>query len=205
LSLSLTYNSTTAQTVTLSANVTSPDGGKINEGTVTFTLQGTNLTAVADVTDNLATATLILPAGFTAGTYSLTASYADSTNVNGLINYTSSTSANTATLTVSSATVTTFALNTTAINSPDGKTAQSAALAANVTSANGSVNEGSVTFTLFNPNGTNLTATQSVSEGTATTTLTLPAPTSTPPAMPTATMSTACPISPPAAARPRSS
>ncbi len=176
-SVNATYNSTAAQTVTLSAAVGSADGSPVNEGSVTFGVPGTNLKQIVNVSDGTATATLPLPAGFAAGTYSLTANYTDPNNANGVPNYDSSNSANNAaTLTVHTAAAKVRALNTTAIHSADGTTAPTAALAANVASANGgTVNEGAVTFTFDNPNGPNPTVKANVSGGVAEATLQLPA------------------------------
>ncbi len=175
-SVSAVYNSTTAQTVTLTASVASNNNGAVNEGSVTFTVQGTNLTETVNVTDGTATATLMLPAGFAAGTYNLWVSYNDSNNVNGVVNYVPSISPGSATLTVSSAAVTTTASNVIANLSPDGKTAVSVVLSASVVRPlGGTVNQGSVTFTVLNPHGNNLKATEKVSDGKASATLNLPA------------------------------
>ncbi|HTU89427.1 MAG TPA: hypothetical protein VMF69_04960 [Gemmataceae bacterium] len=170
LSAGSNYNSTTPQTVALSAVVAAGNGEQVNEGTVTFTVDGTSLTAAGIVNDGTATATLTLPAGFAAGTYSFSAAYADTSN--GL--YAASASAADGTLTVNTATVTVSPLNiATAIQT--SRTTQSVTLAADVASANGdTVNEGTVAFTVIVPSGTNLTASGHVSEGTATATLTLP-------------------------------
>jgi hypothetical protein len=73
------------QTVFLNAHVTSTNGGPVSEGTVTFQL-GT-LTTSGPVSDGLGTAMLVLPAGFARGVYTVQATYADSTNVNGTTNY----------------------------------------------------------------------------------------------------------------------
>jgi hypothetical protein len=173
-----TYNSGAPQTVTLSAAITSANVGHVDEGFITFAVNGTNLSATGMVQNGIATATLTLPAGFAAGAYSLTASYADTNNTNDALNYNTSTSAS-GTLTVNAATVTTTPLNiATPISTSSGPhqpPGQAVTLVADVTSANGGiVNEGAVTFTVINPNGANLTATGEVSEGTATATLTLP-------------------------------
>jgi hypothetical protein len=166
LSASSTYNSSTPQTVTLSALVSS-GGHTVNEGSVTFAVAGTSLTATGFVNNGAATATLTLPAGFSAGNYSFSASYSDSNGA-----YGPSTAATNGTLLVNPATVTTTPLNiANTINSHP----QMVTLAANVSSANSStVNEGAVTFTLIDPNGSNLTAIGSVTNGTAAATLTLP-------------------------------
>jgi hypothetical protein len=171
--LSSTYNSTIAQKVTLSATVDSSTGGPVNEGIVTFTV-GT-LTATANVSAGKATTTLTIPAGFAAGSYTLNASYADNSNANGVVNYSAKTATNSGTLTVNTA-ATTTTLTSTAVSTYNSTTAQMVSLSATVNSGTGgTVNEGNVTFTLTNPNGTNLTATANVTAGKVTTTLTIPA------------------------------
>jgi hypothetical protein len=62
-SISSTYSGTTPQTVALSASVASTSS-TVNEGSVSFTVSGTNLTAAANVTNGTATATLTLLASF---------------------------------------------------------------------------------------------------------------------------------------------
>jgi hypothetical protein len=175
LSVSTIYHSSTEQTVTLTASVASSNNGTVNEGAVTFSVGGAKLTGTANVTDGTATTTVNLPAGFAAGSYPIRASYTDGNNANGIANYHSSDS-EAAALTVSSATVKVTAQNTTAVNSSDGKTAQYVNLSANVVRANGEpITEGKVTFTVFNPNGTKLTAAANVSAGAAGVKLNLPA------------------------------
>jgi hypothetical protein len=138
--LSVTFNSTTSQSLSLTANVTSSNGGTINEGNVTFTIG--SLTTTGQVTAGVATASLALPAGFAAGSYTFTAAYVDSTNANNAVNFNAS--AGTALLTVASASSTTTVGNlTTTFNSGT----QQVQLTANVTSpSGGTVNEGTVTF-----------------------------------------------------------
>jgi hypothetical protein len=170
-----TYNSATPQTVSLTATVISNNGGTVNEGAVTFTIAGTSLMASGNVINNVATATLALPAGFLAGSYALDASYADTLNVNGVVNYNAST-ATPGTLTVNAAATTTTIVKTPVTSTYNSGTAQTVTVDATVTSPNGGpVNEGNVTFTVVNPNGANVTATGAVTGGTATATLTLPA------------------------------
>src|SRR6185437_9177252 len=179
--VSSTYNDTTDQMVTLTASVASADGGTVNEGAVNFVVtnpNGTNLTTTANVSNDIATATLTVPVGFLVGSYAFNASYADTNNANNLINYAASSATAPGTLTV---TVNTIATTTT-ISSPSASsiynstTPQTVTLTADVASADGStVNEGAVHFVVTNPNGTNLTASGNVSNGTATATLTVPA------------------------------
>jgi hypothetical protein len=166
--VSSTFNSTTAQTVTLTANVSSPNGGSVNEGKVTFTVG--SLTASGNVSGGTATATLSVPPGFAAGAYSIAASYSDSNNANNVLNYTGSTATTSATLTVNAATTATSVQN---VSTTFNSGTQTVTLTASVTSSNGgTVNEGTVTFTV----GTLASVSGTVdSSGTATATLTLPA------------------------------
>jgi hypothetical protein len=167
--ISSTYNSTTPQMVTLTADVTSANGGTVNEGMVTFTV-GT-LTATANVSNGLATATLMLPAGFASGSYTINAAYADSTNANGVVNYNSSMATSPGTLKVNPAGTTILITSTTVNATYDIGAAQTISLSALVLSpTGGTVNEGMVTFHVGA-----LTATAPVLGGVAATTLTLPA------------------------------
>jgi hypothetical protein len=61
------------------------------------------LKATANVTGGIAATIVTLPAGFAAGHYTITARYADSTNANGVVNYSSSTASPNGTLTVTAA------------------------------------------------------------------------------------------------------
>ncbi|HZY87682.1 MAG TPA: MBG domain-containing protein [Gemmataceae bacterium] len=63
-----------AQKVTLQATVTG-DNGPLNVGSVTFTVPGIGTVTSSTVTGNLATATLTIPAGATAGAYQIQAQY----------------------------------------------------------------------------------------------------------------------------------
>ena len=75
-----TLFSTAAQSVTLTATVSSSNGGTVKEGNVTFTL-GTLPTVTGSVNaQGVATAPITLPASFAIGTYPLAAHYADTTN-----------------------------------------------------------------------------------------------------------------------------
>jgi hypothetical protein len=154
--------------VTLTGTVSSPTGGLVNEGTVTFTV-GNLPPVVATVNGQGAVqATINLPAGLAAGNYTINASYADTTNANGTVNFTPSTAIVPGTLTVGTASTTT-SVNALVIGfSTSG---QLATLTANVTNPNGgTVNEGTVTFTAA---GQTLTA--GVSGGIASAVLTIPA------------------------------
>jgi hypothetical protein len=178
-SVSTSFFGAVPHTVNLSATVASPTGGTVNEGNVTFDLTndftGANLSAVGAVHSGTATATLILTAGLAAGDFSnyfFTATYADTANANGIVNYSNSTAALPGTLTINTAATTTTLTSTSVSSTFNSTTPQlvtlSATVVSNVTGEN--VNEGVVTFFV----GT-LTATANVTEGEATTTLSLPA------------------------------
>lgn len=159
-SVAITY-STSSQIVSLNATVTSP-AGTVDEGTVTFTVNGTSITS-GPLSNGGASVTYTAPAGL--GTSEVKAVY----NPGPLF----TTSSGTATLTVSPASTTTTALDSTAtcafscIN-------PTAPLTATVTSPAGTVSVGSVTFTVTDPNSgaTIGTATGAVSNGQATANLT---------------------------------
>ncbi|MGA3133881.1 MAG: Ig-like domain repeat protein [Terracidiphilus sp.] len=163
--------SASSQQVTLSATVTST-AGTVDSGTITFTVLngGTPIgasTSPVSVSNGSASATYTLPGGTNAGTYTITASYA------GAGSFTSS-SDNTHTLTVSAAPTTTTAASQTATASGSS---QSVLLSATVTSTAGTVNAGTVTFTVLN-GGTQVgsAATSStLSNGNASVNYTLPA------------------------------
>jgi hypothetical protein len=148
--------------------VTSPTGGPVNEGTVTFTIG--NLPSVQASVNGagVATATFLLPANFAAGTYSVNASYSDTINANGTINFgPSNTSANPGQLVINTA-GTQLSVNTLIVGF--NASAQQMTLTAKVTSPNGgAVNEGTVTFTVA---GQTLSA--GVSNGVASAVLVLP-------------------------------
>jgi hypothetical protein len=136
-----TYNGA-SQNVMLNATVTSP-GGTVNEGTVTFQLQsgginvGTAVTSM-QVAAGAAGVTYVVPGGTPAGTYTIVATY------NVANNYSASSDTNHA-LTISPALSSTVAVNQTAIYNGAN---QNVALSATVSSANGSISEGTVTFQL---------------------------------------------------------
>jgi hypothetical protein len=76
-----------AQIVTLTAHVTSSNGGTVNEGNVTFTVDGLpSVTASVDPVGGAAVA-FALPAGFPVGTYAIVAVYNDVTNANKTVNF----------------------------------------------------------------------------------------------------------------------
>jgi hypothetical protein len=142
-SLSAGFNSSASQSITLTANATGAFG-PLNEGNVTFTVA--SLSVQGAVSNGTATANLTLPAGLAAGSYTIGASYADAVNSQGGVNYATSTSAATGTLTVATAPTSTAVNNVTAGYST---ASQQVSLLAMVTSSTGGrVNEGSVTFTV---------------------------------------------------------
>jgi hypothetical protein len=127
-----------SQAVTLSATVTST-AGTVNAGIVTFTLQGTQVVS-GTVTNGAATAVCTLPAGTAAGIYPISAVY----NGGGGFSGSSGTSSLTVNLPPSATTTTTAANATTTFSG----SSQAVALSATVTSTAGTVNAGTVTFTV---------------------------------------------------------
>ncbi len=164
--------SSSAQTVHLTATVTS-SAGTVNGGSVTFTVVDINGNTIAQstpatVSNGSASTDLSLPAGTAGGTYTIKVAYSDTSG-----NFASSTD-NTHTLTVSAAPTTTTASNATASFS---SSAQNVNLTATVTSSAGTVNEGSVTFTVVDINGNTIAQSTpaTVSNGSANANLSLPA------------------------------
>ena len=160
------------QTVSLSAAVTS-SGGTVNEGTFTFTiLNGTTQVGTAvtsgTVTAGTATASYTLPGGTAAGSYTIQAVY----NAGGLF---ATSTDSTQLLTVLMLSPTTVAASATPVSFDS--TSQTVSLSAKVTSAAGTVNAGTVTFTLKNGStvvGSPVTS-GTVTAGAATAIYTLPA------------------------------
>jgi hypothetical protein len=146
--------------VALHADVTSPTGGLVNGGQVTFSVAG--VTVTAPVVNGAADTTATLPAGLPAGTYALTTSYADDAGSGQPANFTGSKGGGT--LTVGTATT---QLSVAGASVASG--GQSVTLTATVGSAGGPVSEGVVTFTVAGA-----TASAPVSGGRATAALTLP-------------------------------
>jgi hypothetical protein len=162
--------STIDQFVALSATVLSGSAA-VNEGSETFTiLNGGNPVGspvTVGVVGGAANATVTLPGGTAAGAYTIQATYTDPANFVGTTDATHH-------LTVTSAPTTTTASNTSA--SYSAAAAQLIPVSAQVTSSNGSVNEGSVMFTVLN--GTTVIGapvSASVASGVATTNFSLPA------------------------------
>jgi hypothetical protein len=139
---STTY-SASSQTVSLSATVTSA-AGTVNEATVTFTvLSGSTPIGPAisvAIANGAASTSYTLPAGLAGGKYTIKAVY------DGGPDFKTSTDT-THTLMVNPAATTTAAANATATFST---AAQTVVLTATVTSAAGTVGEGSETFTVLN-------------------------------------------------------
>ena len=140
----ITAFSQSAQDVALNASVTSA-AGVVNEGTVTFQLlDGTTnlgiLVTSAPITTGTASATYTLPAGTLPGNYTIIATYAST------LNFTSS-SDSTNNLTIYDAASTTAVTNATA---NFASLQQVVTLNATVTSPAGVVNEGTVSFQVFN-------------------------------------------------------
>ena len=167
---SATY-SVSGQSVTLNATVTSP-ADTVNEGTVTFTLfqgiaQVGTPTISGTVSGGAASVNYVLPTGQAAGTYAIRAVY------NPAVNFATS-SDNTHSLTISTATSTTTA---SAASATYNGSAQNVTLNTTVTSAAGTVNQGTVTFTIKNGATVIGTATTSgtVSSGAASVSYALPA------------------------------
>jgi hypothetical protein len=167
-SASATY-SASAQSVTLSATVTS-SRGTVSAGTVTFTvLSGSTPVGTATsgtVTGGEVSASFRLPAGAAVGTDTIQAAYI------GAGDFTAS-SDTSHLLTVNAAATTTTAANASVTYSTS---AQSVKLSAAVASGAGTVNEGTVTFTVLNgstPVGTATSGT--VNTGSASANYSLPA------------------------------
>ena len=137
--------STSSQTFNLTASVTTTAGLVISEGTETFSIfNGTTqigqTTSAVQVENGSATASYTLPAGTPTGLYTIAAYYSGSDN------YLPSTDIDHF-LTVSPGSTTTTVSNASATYSDTSD--QSIPLSAQVSSAAGTVNEGTVTFTIL--------------------------------------------------------
>lgn len=163
--------SASSQSVTLQAAVTS-NGSNVNGGTVTFTVFNSGTTVGSPVTSGTvssgtASASFTMPGGTAAGVYTITATY----NPSGSYEISSD---STHTLTISQAATTTAASSVVAAYSASSQTIT---MTAAVSSAAGTVNEGTVTFAVLSgatPIGTPVTS-ATVSAGSAAATYTLPA------------------------------
>jgi hypothetical protein len=135
--------STASQTVTLSASVTS-GATKVDGGSVMFTvLNGINnigKPVTATVVSGTASASYTLPGSTAAGTYTIQAIYLGTASYLGSVDAAHTLTVNTAATTTTPAAAQTFY----------STTAQSVTLSATVTSSAGTVNEGTVTFTVLN-------------------------------------------------------
>jgi hypothetical protein len=152
----------TDQTISLTATVnTSPGGVAVSGGTETFTiLDGTQAigqtTAPVQVSNGSVTAEYTLPGNTPAGHYVIDASYSGYTN--GTVSYLASTDTHHFLTVVSAATVTTAVAASTTFSASSSQTIN---LSAQVTSTAGSVNEGTVNFTILkggNPVGSPVVA-----------------------------------------------
>jgi hypothetical protein len=148
----VTFN-TGAQNVTLTATVsdTTTPSTTVNKGSVLFTLLdskgnviGTPISGNYDSTNNNFHVSYSLPPGTVPGSYTVEANYSDSSGTFAISSDTSQK------LTVNAASTTTTASSTTATF---GESDQTVKLTATVTSSGGTVNEGSVLFTLVNGSG----------------------------------------------------
>ena len=163
---SVTFSSG-SQSVPLSATVSS-SGGIVGVGSVTFTIFSNNNTVIAsagpvNVSGGVATTTCTLQAGQAGDTYKIEADYTGTTQ------FANSTDSNHS-LTISAAATTTTASN---VSETYSTASQSVTLNATVISSAGTVNAGTLTFTIL---GTSIPV--SVSNGFASTSYTLQASTS---------------------------
>jgi hypothetical protein len=153
---SATFSAVADQTISLSAQVSST-AGAVNEGTVTFTiLNGGNPVGSpvsADVTNNAASATYTLLANTPGGNYTIRAVYTDPVDF--------STSTGTNTLAVAAAATTVAPSN--AATTYSSLVGEGITLSANVTSAAGTIDQGSVAFAIFNSQNTQVVPTIYVS------------------------------------------
>jgi hypothetical protein len=166
--------SSSRSSVNLSATVTS-NLGVVTIGTVTFTLvdsSGNTVGTAQTVNVSSGSASVVYPVTplLNAGTYTIKVSYKDTTGTFG------SAPGNPGTLTVTPATATVAAKGQSVLFSPNPTTIT---LSATVTSAAGTVNEGTVTFTLKDSTGTTIPGTPitsgTVSSGLATQAYVVPA------------------------------
>ena len=137
-----------AQNIALSATVTSP-AGTVNEGTETFTiLSGTTVIGVpvtVDVSAGAAAAAYALPAGTGAGTYIIQATYNGTAN---FLGFTDTTHQLTVVVSISAASSATAAASASVTFNAAGESVPLST--ATVTSAAGTVNEGTETFIILN-------------------------------------------------------
>ena len=141
-SASAIYNDSSDQSIPLNAQVSSA-AGAVDEGTVTFTvLSGGNPvggSVSASVVNGLASTNYDLVAGTAGGTYTIQAVYTDP------FDFVTSTGTNVLSVTAVATTTTTTGTST----SYNDSAGEPVTLTANVSSAAGTVDEGSVTFTIL--------------------------------------------------------
>jgi hypothetical protein len=135
----ITFSAST-QTVMLTATVSSTE--TVNGGSVTFAVAGAGPNVQGNVVNGQASATFTVNAGVAAGSYPITAAYTPALGFSG----SASSGRSDGTLTVSAASTTTTASNATTTFSTS---AQNVTLIATVSSGDGAVNEGTVTFTVL--------------------------------------------------------
>jgi hypothetical protein len=138
------------QSVTLSGKVVST-AGTVNGGTVTFTVYNGSGVQVGTpvsggVVGGVATAPFTLPGGTAAGSYSILAAY------NGTPSFQGS-SAVAAPLIVNALGAASTTIVTANASAPFSVSDQTVSLSANLSSVGGTVNEGTVTFTVFDAHG----------------------------------------------------
>jgi hypothetical protein len=174
--------STAAQSVTLTANLTDDSfpSDTIGEGTVTFTVKDSGGKQVGSpvqgtvkagtTSGGTASATFTLPAGQVPGSYTVAVAFSDTANP---ADYSDDGTDTSGSLNVSAATTSTQASDATVHFSSSN---QSVTLTANVSSSGGTVNEGSVLFTVVDSNGNTVgTATSGpVAAGSASVSYTVP-------------------------------
>ncbi len=165
---------TQTQTVMLNANVADPNNANdvVGEGTIKFTIEnssGTVGSTQETVSSGMASTSFTLPAGLPAGSYTILVSYSDSQG-----NFTDSGDTS-GTLTVTPANVTATASNASAVFSPNAQTVTFHSAIANASYPSETVDEGTVTFTIKNGNGTVGSVQGTVNNGTASASFTLPA------------------------------
>ena len=166
------FSATSSQTINLSAQVAST-AGNVNEGSVTFTvLSGGNpvgSSVIANVVNDTASTTYTLLAGTVGGTYTIQAVYNDPVDFK--------TSTGTNSLTVAAASTTITSSNESANFS--AATGEGVDLVANVDSPAGTIDQGTVTFTILNSSSTDVVPpiVVNVLNGVASTNYVLPAET----------------------------
>ncbi len=169
LNATATFSTATGEGTFLAADVTSSTAGTVDVGAVTFTILNSSTEVVppfsVDVENGIASENYILPAGTAVGSYTIEAVY------DGTSTFAESLPSS-STLTISAAMTTTTASNA---STQFSETAQSVSLTATVTSPAGTVNAGSVIFTIMNGATTiGSPVSANVSAGSASASYTLP-------------------------------